>query len=324
MATNLIFVAEIRDTSYAAVAALVFLAWDMLINLADEVEYIWRRPKGKMSWMYAFIRHMPILAQGTLIVTNTSNATGVHFSSTGCRAWLSYQAAVMEVVILSVEIVLITRVYALYNCNKIMLTAISTLFVLEVTAMITALCLSVPKMTFTPECLVSGAPALFMACWISSLAFETILFALTLVKFFRHARHCIGKRSLMNVFMRDGTWAFALIFVAMLLNTLMYQLNHSPLAGICFNWAMSVMSFAGSHLILNLRRYCWEGESSVTVQTMMFEPDCFGSGNGCRLECPSTKQLITAIEVQHKFFKPQAASGMFLGPRSARANEHPD
>ncbi|OBZ76063.1 hypothetical protein A0H81_03315 [Grifola frondosa] len=177
---------KIRDTSYASVAASVFLAWDMLINIADEVEYIWRRPKGKMTWMYAFIRHMPILAQRTLIVTNTSNSTGVHFSSTGCLGWLSYQAAVMEVVTLAVEIVLITRVYALYNCNKIMLTAISTLFVLEVTAMITALCLSVPKMTFTPECLVSGAPAVFMAWWICSLAFETILFALTLVKFFRH------------------------------------------------------------------------------------------------------------------------------------------
>ncbi|OBZ76057.1 hypothetical protein A0H81_03313 [Grifola frondosa] len=53
----------------------------------------------------------------------------------------------------------------------------------------------------------------------------------------------------------------------------MYQLNHSPLAGICFSWAMSVMSFAGSHLILNLRRYCWEGEPSVMTQTIMFESD---------------------------------------------------
>ena len=47
---------------------------------------------------------------------------------------------------------------------------------------------------------------------LSSLAFETFLFALTLIVFFRVVRREYGKSSIIHVFVRDGTWAFALIF----------------------------------------------------------------------------------------------------------------
>lgn len=45
---------------------------------------------------------------------------------------------------------------------------------------------------------------------LSSLAFETFLFALTLIKFFQSISRC--RSSILFVFMRDGTWAFTLIF----------------------------------------------------------------------------------------------------------------
>ncbi|OBZ77852.1 hypothetical protein A0H81_02424 [Grifola frondosa] len=244
MSTNPIFVAAARDDSYAGVAALTFLTWDVLIHLADEVKYIWHGRNGWMKWIYLFIRHMPIFAQGS---------TGVHFNSTGCRDWIIYQAAVMEAITLAVEIVLIIRVYALYNRNKLVLTIILLLFVMEVTTM---------------RCTdyIYGLLAM-----LSGL--ETILFVLTLIKFFQVAHRRIGEQTLLNTFVRDGTWAFAIIFLIMLLNTLMYQLSHTPLAGICYFWALSVMSFAGSHALLNLRRHCWESEPWFSTQTMMFTTD---------------------------------------------------
>lgn len=78
--------------------------------------------------------------------------------------------------------------------------------------------------------------------------FETFLFVLTLVKFYQSVARNFGKHSILYIFVRDGTWAFALIFgmfchpilgrahlmfppVAMLLNMLMYKLANSPLVG---------------------------------------------------------------------------------------------
>lgn len=42
--------------------------------------------------------------------------------------------------------------------------------------------------------------------------FETFLFALTLVKFFQSAMAMYRRESLLYIFVRDGTWAFAVIF----------------------------------------------------------------------------------------------------------------
>ncbi|PSR82985.1 hypothetical protein PHLCEN_2v5955 [Hermanssonia centrifuga] len=40
----------------------------------------------------------------------------------------------------------------------------------------------------------------------------------------------------------------------MLLNTLFYKLSDTPLSGVGYNFVVSVMSFAGSHILLNIRR----------------------------------------------------------------------
>lgn len=47
---------------------------------------------------------------------------------------------------------------------------------------------------------------------LSSLTFETFLFVLTLVKFFENAKAVYGRESVIYIFIRDGTWAFAVIF----------------------------------------------------------------------------------------------------------------
>jgi len=120
--------------------------------------------------------------------------------------------------------------------------------------MITVLALSIPRMEFASDCLITHTPAIFTSYWILSPSFETVLFALTLVKFFTSISRRLGGQSIMYALVRDGTWAYAIIFVIMLMNTLMYHLVDNPLAGICFFWELSVMSFAGSHVLLNLRR----------------------------------------------------------------------
>ncbi len=83
--------------------------------------------------------------------------------------------------------------------------------------------------------------------------FEAFLFVLTLLRTFQSVTVSLapGGHSITYIFMRDGTWAFALIFggcfqvqlvslskgylkpltAAMLLNALMYKLRHDPFAG---------------------------------------------------------------------------------------------
>lgn len=120
-------------------------------------------------------------------------------------------------------------VYAMYNQSKAVLTLILLCFVSEVALMVTTLILVIPKQTFTPDCLVAGSPRIYIAYWwvsfceriprhfdntfrLSSLFFETFLFVLTLIKFFRSIKLEYSRHSIMFLFVRDGTWAYAIIF----------------------------------------------------------------------------------------------------------------
>ncbi|EMD34877.1 hypothetical protein CERSUDRAFT_117073 [Gelatoporia subvermispora B] len=265
-------------TNEVAVAATTFLVWDTIIHIGDEVEYVWSR--GSISWIqfsYVFVRHIPYLAQGAILTLVAAPQSGRTWASMSCEDWIIAQFAMVEAITLAVEAVLIIRVYAMYNCSRLILFTILFLFTIEVAAMITILSIAIPGVDFSDTCLIISAPSILSSYWICSLVFETVLFALTLVKFFRSVAVRLGKRSVLFVLVRDGIWAYAIIFVIMLLNTLMYHLAHNALAGICFFPEISVMSFAGSHVLLNLRRLAIQSNrrelTTLTLGgTMQFTP----------------------------------------------------
>lgn len=98
---------------------------------------------------------------------------------------------------------------------------------------------------------------------MSALAFESILFLLTIFKFFQFAPLHRKQGTLLHVFMRDGTWAYTTTFgklllsfsldinvsdedhyeVVMLVNGVaVYAHIHTPLAGASYQWAMAGFS----------------------------------------------------------------------------------
>jgi hypothetical protein len=112
----------------------------------------------------------------------------------------------------------------------------------EVSAVVVIVVTTVPKFQIIPNplppnfdarsCLILGAPALFSNCWcvkvrktssrgaqmslcgrIPALVFQSILFILVVAKFVKAKLHAGGNSPhLLVVFVRDGIWAFALIF----------------------------------------------------------------------------------------------------------------
>ena len=122
-----------------------------------------------------------------------------------------------------------------------MLVVIVILFVAEIAAEISILAIVVPSTETIPDplpsaldtnaCLVMSIPSLFPHFWygqnlmacvdfyvalisrVPGLIFETFLFTLVAVRFIRmRMEEGISTTPLMAVFVRDGTWAFALIF----------------------------------------------------------------------------------------------------------------
>ncbi|KAI0311623.1 hypothetical protein OF83DRAFT_1068479, partial [Amylostereum chailletii] len=215
------------------VAALAFLAWDILITLDQEVRYIWscvptfppppplltreharRRPHGCWTkWLFLFIRYFALAIQISILFVGTELAAELGYSPHACVAWYIWQEVGTEVLIASVEVVLIVRLQALYNRHRALTYALYTLFALENAAMIVTLVRVVPDVRFDAACVVVHSPGGLLYFAVAFIAFETLLFLLMLAKFVQAARRGWGAGApVLTVLVRDGAWAFAVIF----------------------------------------------------------------------------------------------------------------
>jgi len=264
-------IADVRasDTSYATLAAVALLVWDTIIHFGDEVELIWKFSNGWFRWLYCFVRYFPLAVELALWAMynsehqlysdgNTSNST--------CENSSAIESGLLEAVVLAVEIVLIVRVYVLYDRSKRMLGVILALFATSVALAIVGMILASNNMHFDGLCIMTSPSYMLIASWLAPVAFETLLFILTLVKFAESARAYLGHRPILHVIVRDGTWAYALAFMIMVLNTV-EPLIRAGLSAILYFWAMSILSFIGVHVLLNLRRLAREIPISSTPST---------------------------------------------------------
>lgn len=89
-----------------------------------------------------------------------------------------------------------------------------------------------------------------------SLAFETVLFVLTIVKFLDAVKQGWGKGPIMQQFVTDGTWAYTLIFLVMLVNMMLYKYVHSTLTGICYTCVrLHTISVTSIHDLTGIHRW---------------------------------------------------------------------
>lgn len=65
--------------------------------------------------------------------------------------------------------------YILWNENKWVLWTIAAAFLAEVVVMIVCLCLVLPVMRFTPDCLVAHTAGIFVSYWFVSSHSATML-----------------------------------------------------------------------------------------------------------------------------------------------------
>ena len=187
-----------------------------------------------------------------------------------------------------------SQVHALYDRNRYITLILIVLFLAENILMAVTLIRVVPGVQFDAACTVIQSPPslLFFAygdvsfpnllchcshCYsisysVAFVSFETILFVLTLIKFLLALRDGWGRTSVIYLLVRDGTWAFMLVFglnpsllshshfshfslypVTLCVNAGFYLgAGDSSIAAIAFPWLLSIESFAGARIVLNL------------------------------------------------------------------------
>lgn len=120
--------------------------------------------------------------------------------------------------------------------------------------MILAMIIAVPKIEYNDVCLVTHSPK-SMGLWAVSMIFQALLFGLTAYRFFGTLKEGWRDVPLMSLLMRDGTWAFILLFFIFLGYGILLIIPHHSYAGVLYGWLLVAFSFSGYRIILNLNKF---------------------------------------------------------------------
>ncbi|KAJ7864934.1 hypothetical protein B0H13DRAFT_2068436 [Mycena leptocephala] len=220
---------------------LIFI-YDSLLTLDSEVEHMWVSEHKLGSAWFFFIRYC---ALGSNIVMSVMKFGD--FAPETCNRLTTVHRVFIVVQQLAVGCTLILRVYAMYNCDKRILT------LLIISALVTVAVGAWSIMPSGPSPTVqTTVPGCHIGESRTQLVCNMIILGLTVYRAFTQARAAITfADSLWHVMMRDSKHIYPrIICLANLANILMFNMiTSSDLAG--FTSTVSVVMI--SRLSLNLR-----------------------------------------------------------------------
>ncbi|EIN06717.1 hypothetical protein PUNSTDRAFT_145230 [Punctularia strigosozonata HHB-11173 SS5] len=239
----------------SSVASLAFLVWDILITTDDEVRLMWPRSWSYTKYLYFFVRYFAACVQITILFVGTEISRPFDYTPHACFAWQVWQGVAALALGIAVDCILILRLHALYNRSARVRAVLFALFVAELLGMAVSLGLGVGKISFDDDCTVTSWPIEFVAYGVFPLVFQGILFGFTVWQFVKTMRHGWGRTRVLDVLMRDGMWAFFLIFFVYLLQGIVFLLpSDGAFTGVFYAWLLTAFSFSGYRLLLNIQR----------------------------------------------------------------------
>ncbi|KAJ6575658.1 hypothetical protein DFH09DRAFT_1078613 [Mycena vulgaris] len=134
-------VADSRLTGYLAVASLCVLIYDHLVCFPEELELMWKSRLGLAKIIYPrCYRASPALSLSSTELTNPSLNTSVIVreitTESACMNWLKVQGVTSTVIIGTVDLVLMLRVWILYGRPRFFIWMFACMAIAEVVTMI--------------------------------------------------------------------------------------------------------------------------------------------------------------------------------------------
>ncbi|KAF8578643.1 hypothetical protein K439DRAFT_1663628 [Ramaria rubella] len=256
---------------YNTLAASAFFFWDYCITFGQEVELVWRWRWSPISFLFVAIRYLTFAIRIVELLFYANIAGVLRPSMQACVVWVRFEILTGHLLALGVDLLLMTRTYAYFGRDKRVLIGLIVMLavgqaggiVLLVSILPGFVLLQTPLPTniHSASCIVLGASPIFSFYLIPSLSIETIMFIMVLARFIytRFNTKTQARSHMLYVFIRDGAWAFTLVFGTFLWTALSYRLNPED-GDIAVTWLFSVLGFCGSRLVLNLRAEAQESE----------------------------------------------------------------
>lgn len=298
--------AHLRYNKYYIMASCIVNLYDHLITLDSEIEHVWR---SKQKWRlptYCFFvfRYIPPV----ISIVNFFADHDPRFRGSICQNWIWLPVFNAPLVSMSTGVILVLRVWVIYNKALWVIILLVPLYLAEIGVMLWSVPAGAPAQ-LPPGwvgCVPSKKPGTgnrLSAMFVAALAFDTVLFALTIARgiFFRATRSKIGIGKLI---IRDGTVYFFIIFIVNLANVLLLTIAPEDLSAINTPFSSLIAATMVSRLVFNLRETAQRQMNLSTLSansstsTRRYETMAFARGEHTSAQSTGTQFLgLEELEV---------------------------
>ncbi|KAI0720553.1 hypothetical protein C8T65DRAFT_735884 [Cerioporus squamosus] len=257
---------ELRTTFYVGIASFTVLIWDHLITLPDEIEYIWKRQKGPLIWLFFINRYITPLGFAVNLIAYFSDFfTPETFV---CAHFVRYEGSMTVIGINTTALMMLLRVFAMYEKKKSIVIFVGLIFAVEFGANAWLLTHGVAvrhspgihacTMIFDSE-KVKGAIASASA-WLP-LLYDTVVLALTLWRAHPGKNRLTAGR-IMRILLKEGIMYYSVIFIITLILTLMIVFAPDGLKNITAQTEYLMTVAMMSRITLHLKKQMHHGWDS--------------------------------------------------------------
>ncbi|KAH7340814.1 hypothetical protein B0J17DRAFT_715995 [Rhizoctonia solani] len=332
-----------QRTRYASFASFVLLVFDYVITVVPEVTLVWYKPWTWSKVLFLWNRYgtFVILLFDTIVVLG-GGETDEHFNirhprsntSNSCLHWQKFQGWTGWLTNMTVEIIILVRIAAMYSQDKRIIYPVVVLFFAQAIGMAFIIGNSFANLKATHEpvagfhiCALIGVPQKMYIYWATNLAFEVVLFVLALIKAYQHVSRRRGLRPswsgprILSVLVRDSILYFLVIFVTYIMNLVAWSTRGSGVYQLAIALAIALRASMGSRLLLNVREayYGCGVVSDNMLSSIQWQPrntDCVAMDS---LHAPSqqTSTVLTTLPELERNWPPEES---LPGPSTATSS----
>ncbi|KDQ52514.1 hypothetical protein JAAARDRAFT_478089 [Jaapia argillacea MUCL 33604] len=148
-----------RTVISSSLCSIVFCFWDIVITFDDEVENIWGQPSHSITkWLFLFTRYFALAVQILLVMKSSGVFRPLPLPERLCPYWLIFQSLAARALSSSVLLILMLRVYVLYDCTRAIRSGLLALFAVFIVPIVPIHVLLARRIQFTPTCTPAKTP----------------------------------------------------------------------------------------------------------------------------------------------------------------------
>lgn len=248
-----------RNIAIITTTLTAFMVLEYIWFLSDEIRLVWPRFwKTTEAKMYMVTRYAGLAGQSYNIWFAFRMFAGVPNSQFACRVWSSYQAAMIQYLVFSVELLLMKRVHKMYKKGKPICALLFIFGGVQCGAMAVNARLIVTGTRYSPTCVILSPHHSRIYVGVSIIVTFVFILAAMLWRFFgNQAGWSEVPHAWLKLAVRDGSYTvIATILILIFMFLCITRVINTQMSGnIIFYVLLSCLWFAAGRIVLNQEKF---------------------------------------------------------------------